>query len=259
MFYDLPYPLELDDNKLLQYSRQILLPQIGIVGQQALLKSRVLLIGLGGLGSPVAMYLASAGIGKLTLVDFDKVELSNLQRQVIHDQDSIGQSKVESARRRLNKLAPDCKVHCVDQLLDESELSNLLAEHDLCIDATDNFNTRFMINRCCVRTQKPLVSGAAIRWEGQVISFSNQPGSACYNCLYSESGADDETCTANGVLAPVVGIIGSIQATEAIKLLTGAGEPLDGRLLIMDALSMSWRTINIKPDPNCEICQHVQS
>lgn len=251
--------MELDDNKLLQYSRQILLPQIGIDGQQALLNARVLLIGLGGLGSPVAMYLASAGIGQLTLVDFDKVELSNLQRQVIHDHNSLGQSKVESARRRLLEIAPDCEVRCIDRLLDEPELMQLVAGHDLCIDATDNFNTRFMINRCCVRQQKPLVSGAAIRWEGQVSSFSNQAGSACYNCLYSETGTDDESCSANGVAAPVVGIIGSIQATEAIKLLTGAGEPLAGRLLIMDALSMSWRTINIKPDPDCEICNHVPS
>ncbi len=246
----------MDDNALLLYSRQIMLPQIGIDGQQALLDAKVLLIGLGGLGSPVAMYLAAAGIGHLTLVDFDAVDLSNLQRQIIHGRDSIGVNKTESAKQQLHRLNPDCRVTSLNDKPDEETLSALIHSHDICIDATDNFASRFMINRLCVQQQTPLVSGAAIRWEGQVTCFDNQPGSACYNCLYSSSGEEDESCSANGVIAPLVGIIGSVQALEAIKILTGAGDSLHGRLLILDALQMQWRSLNIKPDPQCEVCRH---
>ena len=231
-----------------------MLPEIGIDGQQRLLDSKVLLIGLGGLGSPVAMYLAAAGIGQLTLVDFDKVDLSNLQRQIIHSQENINTAKVESAKQTLNRLNPSCEVNTINEFLDEQALQNEINQHDVIIDATDNFNTRFLINRLCVQQEKPLVTGAAIRWEGQITTFSNTHDSACYNCLYGMDGEEEESCTENGVLAPVVGIIGSMQATEAIKIITATGKTLQGRLLIMDALNMQWRCLNIKADPNCPVC-----
>lgn len=244
----------MDDNKLLQYSRQIMLPEIGIDGQQQLLDAKVLLIGVGGLGSPIAMYLAAAGIGQLTLVDFDSVDLTNLQRQIIHSFRNIGKFKVKSARKALNRLNPDCQVNTIKKLLDENNMQAEISRHDVVVDATDNFATRFLINKLCVTEKTPLVSGAAIRWEGQVTTFTNDKNSACYNCLYGTDGEDDESCTENGVLAPVVGIIGSMQATEVIKLITGAGKTLLGRLLILDALQMEWRSMNIKPDPNCQVC-----
>jgi adenylyltransferase/sulfurtransferase len=245
----------LDDNRLLHYSRQIMLPEIGIEGQQKLLDSHVLLIGVGGLGSPIAMYLAAAGVGHLTLVDFDTVDLSNLQRQIVHHTGNIGQAKVKSARKKLRKLNPDCQIDIVESLLDEAQLQQHIQRTDVTVDATDNFSTRFMINRLCVAEHKPLVSGAAIRWEGQITTFDNQPGSACYQCLYGSEGEEDESCTENGVLAPVVGIIGSMQATETIKLLTGSGSTLQGHLLILDALHMQWREIKLKADPKCPVCQ----
>lgn len=233
-----------------------MLPEIGFDGQQRLLDAKVLLIGVGGLGSPVAMYLAAAGVGHITLADFDKVDLSNLQRQIIHNFTTIGEPKVTSARQALHSLNPDCQVATIDKLLNETDMQTEIARHDVIVDATDNFATRFMINRYCVMQNKPLVSGAAIRWEGQITTFSNNSGSACYNCLYGAEGEEDESCTANGVLAPVVGIIGSMQATEVIKLLTQAGKTLQGKLLILDALHMEWRSLNIKPDPDCQICGH---
>ena len=233
-----------------------MLPEIGIDGQQRLLDAKVLLIGVGGLGSPIALYLAAAGVGHLTLVDFDSVDLSNLQRQIIHNFKSIGKAKVKSARKNLRKLNPDCQVDIINELLDEESLQKTISQHDIIVDATDNFATRFLINKFCVKEHKPLVSGAAIRWEGQITTFSNEADSACYNCLYGVDGEEDESCTENGVLAPVVGIIGSMQATEVIKLITGAGKTLQGRLLILDALHMEWRSMNIKPDPDCKICGH---
>ncbi len=232
-----------------------MLPEIGIEGQQRLLDARVLLIGVGGLGSPVAMYLAAAGIGEITLVDFDSVDLSNLQRQIVHRFDSIGKTKTDSARQTLLYLNPDCKINTISEILDESSMLQQVKSHDVVIDATDNFTTRFMINRLCVSQQTPLVSGAAIRWEGQITTFTNKPGTPCYHCLYGQDGEEDESCTENGVLAPVVGIIGSIQATEAIKLICDAGSTLESRLLILDALHMQWRSMKIKPDPECRFCQ----
>jgi len=245
----------LDDNKLLQYSRQIMLPEIGIEGQQRLLDARVLLIGVGGLGSPIAMYLAAAGVGEMTLVDFDSVDLTNLQRQIVHRIDSIGKLKTDSAQQTLHSLNPDCKINAIAELLDEAGMQQQVQAHDVVIDATDNFTTRFMINQFCVAEKTPLVSGAAIRWEGQISTFTNQPGTPCYHCLYGQEGEEDESCTENGVLAPVVGIIGSMQATEAIKLICGAGSTLESRLLILDALHMQWRSMKIKPDPECSVCQ----
>ncbi|EGV51124.1 molybdopterin-synthase adenylyltransferase [Candidatus Endoriftia persephone str. Guaymas] len=244
----------MNDDQLLRYSRQIMLPSIGIEGQQRLLESRVLLVGLGGLGSPVALYLAAAGVGQLVLSDFDKVDLSNLQRQIAHTTDAIGELKVESARRALLALNPEIQIETIDRILQEQELELEVQKADLVIDASDNFATRFAINSACQYHATPLVSGAAIRMEGQVSAFSGQPGGPCYRCLYPEEGQVADTCSENGVLAPLVGIIGSIQATEAIKILTGAGTPLFGQLLILDALHMQWRSLKLKPDPRCPIC-----
>lgn len=232
-----------------------MLPEIGIEGQQRLLDARVLLIGVGGLGSPIAMYLAAAGVGEITLVDFDSVDLTNLQRQIVHRMDSVGKLKTDSARKTLHSLNPDCKINAITELLDEAGMQQQVKAHDVVIDATDNFTTRFMINQLCVTEKTPLVSGAAIRWEGQISTFTNQPGTPCYHCLYGQEGEEDESCTENGVLAPVVGIIGSMQATEAIKLICGAGSTLESRLLVLDALHMQWRSMKIKPDPQCSVCQ----
>jgi molybdopterin/thiamine biosynthesis adenylyltransferase len=242
------------DDQLLRYSRQIMLSSVGIEGQERLLASRVLVVGLGGLGSPVAMYLAAAGVGTLLIADFDAVDLSNLQRQPLHTTDRIGMSKVDSARISLQALNPDIRIEGYKGSLTESTLPGLLDDVDLVVDASDNFATRFAVNAACFGAGIPIVSGAAIRAEGQVAVFSGRVGGPCYQCLYPRHGRVDETCSANGVLAPLVGIIGSIQATEAIKVLIGAGEPLFGRLLLLDALAMEWRTVRLPPDPGCPIC-----
>ena len=242
------------DDQLLRYSRQIMLPAFGIEGQQRLLDARVLIVGLGGLGSPVAMYLAAAGVGTLVLADFDAVDLSNLQRQILHTTDRIGMTKVDSALRALSALNPQVRLEAIKGSLSDTNLGTIVAGVDLVVDACDNFPTRFAVNAACAAARVPLVSGAAIRTEGQVAVFSGQPGGPCYQCLYPRDGGLDETCSANGVLAPLVGIIGSIQATEAIKLLAGLGEPLVGRLLLLDALTMEWRTLRLPPDPACPIC-----
>jgi molybdopterin-synthase adenylyltransferase len=244
----------MEDNQLLRFSRQIMLPSIGIEGQEKLLESRVLIVGMGGLGSPVAMYLAAAGIGELVLVDFDIVDLTNLQRQIIHTTDRIGIKKVESARETLQTLNPECKVATIDRMLDAEDIAAQIAKVDLVVDCTDNFSTRFAINSACVTSRTPLVSGAAIRMEGQVSVFTGQPGDPCYHCLYGSGSEVNETCSENGVLAPVVGIIGSIQATEAIKVLTGIGTTLNGKLMLLDALHMQWRTLTLRADPSCPVC-----
>ena len=244
----------MNDEQLLRYSRQIALPVIGIEGQERLLQSHVLIIGVGGLGSPTAMYLAAAGVGRLTLVDFDKVDLTNLQRQIIHDTAGIGRNKTDSARERLHALNPDCHVTTLCRQLQGQELADHVAAADVVIDCSDNFATRFAVNDACVSRGTPLVSGAAIRMEGQVAVFSGLRGTPCYRCLYPEETQLDDTCSANGVLAPLVGIIGSIQATEAIKLLTGAGTTLSGQLLLCDALHMEWRSLAVRADPECPVC-----
>ncbi len=245
----------MEDQQLLRYSRQIMLPEIGFEGQQKLLRSRVLIIGLGGLGSPAAMYLAAAGVGELVLVDFDQVDLSNLQRQIIHTTESIGLPKVESARRSLAAINPECQIHCINQQLEGEALAEQVAKADLIIDASDNFATRFALNKASVAAQTPLISGAAIRMEGQVSVFTGTPGDPCYRCLYGDSIEVEQTCSENGVLAPVVGIIGSIKAVEAIKVMTGAGAPLKGKLLILDALQMQWRSLKLSADPDCPVCR----
>lgn len=244
----------MNDEQLLRYSRQILLPEIGAEGQLKLAQSRVLIIGVGGLGSPAAMYLAAAGVGALILSDPDQVELSNLQRQIIHDSASIGADKVESARQRLKAINPECQVHTLPEALNGDVLTAEVTGADVVLDCSDNFATRFAVNAACVATGTPLVSGAAIRWEGQIAVYSGHAGTPCYRCLYGEIGEPEDSCTSNGVLAPVVGIIGSMQAVEAIKLLTGAGESLTGRLLILDALHMHWRELRLKADPACPVC-----
>ncbi len=246
----------MDDEHLLRYGRHIMLPQVDITGQQKLLDSTALIIGMGGLGSPIAMYLAAAGVGHLILVDFDVVELSNLQRQIIHHTADLGRLKVESARDTLLALNPDVKVTCIAQRLDDQALAEQVKQADVVLDGSDNFKTRFAVNRACVKHQTPLISGAAIRMEGQVAVFmNNRPDSPCYHCLYKEEGEEETRCSETGVLAPVVGIIGSLQATEAIKVLVGMGDNLNGWVLIMDALHQDWRRLRLSRDPACPVCQ----
>jgi len=245
----------LTDEQLLRYSRHIMLPDVDINGQETWLNSSVLVLGLGGLGSPVAMYLAAAGIGELVLVDDDEVELSNLQRQIAHHSKRIGQAKVDSARNTVTALNPDVKVRTIFSRLSEDKLASLVATVDLVVDCTDNFSTRFAINRACFKHKKPLVSGAAIRLEGQVAVYDPvNPESPCYQCLYKEGDNEDLTCSESGVLSPVVGIIGSIQALEALKLLASVGHSLAGRLLLLDAKSMEWRSLKLRKDPGCPVC-----
>lgn len=245
----------MNDEQLLRYNRHIMLPQIGIEGQQKLRDAHVLIIGLGGLGSPAAMYLTSAGIGRLTLVDDDTVELSNLQRQIIHRSQNIGDSKVASAKSNLLAINHEIDIATIDHRLDEAALSQQIEQADVVLDASDNFDTRFAINRACVAQKKPLVSGAAIQFDGQISVFdSRDKHCPCYSCLYPDKGEDNLTCSTNGILAPVVGIIGSMQALEAIKLICQIGEPLYGRLLLFDALSLQCRTMSLKKDPNCPVC-----
>ncbi|MGB5736203.1 MAG: molybdopterin-synthase adenylyltransferase MoeB [Thiohalocapsa sp.] len=244
----------MNEQQLLRYSRQILLPGFGVDGQQRLLDARVLIVGLGGLGSPVAMYLAAAGVGTLLLADFDAVDLSNLQRQLLHGNADIGRTKVDSAIATLKALNPDTRLEPVKGSLNADWLSQIAPRVDLIVDCCDNFQTRFAVNAACVAHGVPLVSGAAIRTEGQVCVFSGKPGEPCYQCLYPSQSGLDETCERNGVLSPLVGIIGSVQATEAIKVLAGIGEPLFGRLLLLDALHMEWRSVRLPADPRCSVC-----
>jgi adenylyltransferase/sulfurtransferase len=244
----------MDDEALLRYSRQIMLPELGIDGQQRLRDARALIIGLGGLGSPAAMYLAAAGIGTLELVDDDQVDLSNLQRQILHTTDRIGRDKTSSAQDGLNALNPETQLILRNARLHHESLSDAVDDADLVLDCSDNFATRFALNQVCHDLRTPLVSGAAIRWDGQITVFDGQPGSPCYRCLYTEDGEEELRCSENGVVAPLVGIIGAMQALEAIKLLCRVGEPLGGRLLMLDALRMQWRELRLKPDPACPVC-----
>jgi len=246
----------MNDEQLLRYSRHILLPQIGIEGQQKLLAARALVIGAGGLGSPVALYLASAGVGTITLCDNEDVDLTNLQRQIVHRMESVGRKKVDSARDALAAINPGIEVVALAERVDGKRLEILAARHDVVIDGSDNFATRHAVNRACVKLGKPLVSGAAVRFDGQVAVFDLRlRDSACYACLFPESGeAEDVRCAVMGVFAPLTGIVGSIQAAEALKLIAGAGETLNGRLLLLDALAMQVRTIKLRKDPACPVC-----
>ncbi len=245
----------MDDDQLLRYSRHILLPQIGIDGQQKLLRSRVLIVGMGGLGSPVAIYLAASGLGHLVLVDHDKVELTNLQRQIAHNTDALGDDKVDSAKRTLLALNPETRITTINMRLDGDNLSGQIELAHAVVDASDNFATRFAVNRLCVEKKTPLISGAVVQLEGQVAVFRpDRNDSPCYRCLYKETGEPEMRCAEFGVLAPVAGIIGSIQATETIKVLLDLGETLTGRLMIVDAYTMEIRTTKLNRDPACPVC-----
>ncbi|MDP1665291.1 MAG: molybdopterin-synthase adenylyltransferase MoeB [Methylobacter sp.] len=248
----------MNDNQLLRYSRQIMLPQIDIEGQQKLLAASVLIVGAGGLGSPAAMYLAAAGVGNIVIYDNDVVDLSNLQRQITHHTPDIGTDKVISTRQTLNQLNPDVKIRAVKQRLEGEQLELEVTRADVVLDCSDNFSTRFAINKACVKQQTPLVSGAAIRFEGQVTVFT--PGknhSPCYNCLYNSDGEELQNCATNGVIAPITGVVGSIQALEAMKLLMNIGETLTGRLLLLDGLTMEWNTMKLRKNLNCPTCGNL--
>jgi adenylyltransferase/sulfurtransferase len=246
---------DLTDEELLRYSRQILLSQVDIEGQLRIKQSRALIVGVGGLGSPVALYLAAAGVGELHLADFDTVDLTNLQRQIIHDSHSVGQSKVDSAIARLSAINPQIRLVAHRTALDEDSLAAAVAGVDLVLDCSDNFATREAVNAACVAQRRPLVSGAAIRLEGQLSVFDpRRPESPCYHCLYGHGSESELTCSEAGVIGPLVGLVGSLQALEALKLLAGFGEPLVGRLLLIDALGSRFRELKVKRDPGCSIC-----
>ena len=245
----------MNDDQLLRYSRQIMLPQVDLAGQEKLLASRALIIGAGGLGSPAAMYLAAAGVGQLAIADFDVVDLSNLQRQLLHHSNDIGREKTASARDTLLSINPDIQVTAIPRALQGDELDEQVKLADVVLDCSDNFATRFTVNTACVGQRTPLVSGAAIRMEGQLAVFdSRKENTPCYNCLYKEGENEEPTCAETGVLSPLVGIIGSMQALEAIKVILSLGNDLCGRLVIFDALQHEWRTLTLPRDPACPTC-----
>lgn len=245
----------MNDEQLLRYSRQIMLPQIDAEGQQRLADGHVLIIGLGGLGSAASIYLCAAGVGHLTLADFDKVDLSNLQRQIVHGTADIGRRKIDSAADRLRALNPDVRLTLVDHVMENAELLETVSGADVVVDGSDNFRTRFAVNEACVRAGTPLVSGAAIRFEAQVSVFdARDPDSPCYRCLYGENAAEDLSCAANGVIAPLLGIVGSMQAAEAMKLIMDVGRTLKGRLVLFDVLGMEWHSAVLNRDPDCPVC-----
>ena len=246
----------MDDDQLLRYSRHILLPQLGIEGQEKFRRSHALVVGAGGLGSPVALYLASAGVKTLTICDGDAVDLTNLQRQIVHRTDAIGSPKVESARRTLAAINPGVVVNALAERVAGARLDRLVRDADIVLDCSDNFATRHAINRACAAHRKPLVSGAAVRFDGQIAVFDLRDAqSPCYHCLFPEYGdSEDMRCAVMGVFAPLTGIIGSMQAAEALKLLAGIGASLAGRLLLLDALTMEWRAVRLKRDPACPVC-----
>ena len=249
--------MDLDDELLLRYSRQIMLPQLDMHGQEQLQTAKVLINGVGGLGSPVALYLAASGVGNIWLADPDSVDLTNLQRQIAHTTASVGRAKVSSARDAMQALNPYVKVTTIESALQQDELVNYVANMDVVVDATDNLQSRFEINKACVTAKTPLVSAAAIRWEGQITTFdARKDTSPCYQCLYGAMGEVGQTCSENGVLGSVVGSLGCMQATEVIKLVCGIGEPLIGRVVLYDGLRGDWNTITLKKDAACEVCGH---
>jgi len=246
----------MNDNQLLRYSRHILLHEIGIEGQEKLLSSHALVIGAGGLGSPASMYLASGGVGRITLVDGDSVDLTNLQRQILHTTVAVGRAKAYSGQDTLAQLNPEIEVSAICERVEGERLAELVAGADVVLDCSDNFATRHAVNRACVKYRKPLVSGAGVRFDGQVSVFDLRHGDApCYSCLFPEDTEPEETrCAVMGVFAPLTGIIGTVQAAEALKLLAGAGESLNGRLLLLECLSMEWRSVRLSKDPACKVC-----
>lgn len=252
----------MNDQQLLRYSRHILLPQIAYEGQEKLSHAHALIVGAGGLGSPVALYMGAGGVGKITICDFDDVDLTNLQRQVIHNTQAIGTNKAISAQLSLQAINPEIRVEAISRKSSEQEFSALIRDVHVVIDCSDNFRTRYALNRICLALKKPLVSGAAINFEGQVTVFDfRNAESPCYNCLYPEldeaEAEEAMSCAENGVFSPLVGMIGTTQAAEAMKLLLDIGESLQGRLLLLDVLTMEWRSIKLRRDPACKVCGHT--
>jgi molybdopterin/thiamine biosynthesis adenylyltransferase len=246
----------MNDSQLLRYSRHILLDEIGIEGQERLLAGRALVIGAGGLGSPAAMFLASAGVGHLTIVDNDTVDLTNLQRQIAHTTERVGQPKAASVRQTLEQINPEIEIAALQERVDDARLMQLVAGADVVLDCTDNFATRHAVNRACVAQGKPLVSGAVIRFDGQISVFDPRSGEQpCYSCLFPQDQKfEDVACSTMGVFAPLVGVVGAMQAAEALKLLMGVGEPLAGRLMMLDGLRMEWTTIRVGRNDACPVC-----
>jgi len=251
----------MDDTQLLRYSRHILLNELGIDGQEKLLASHALVIGAGGLGSPVCLYLGSAGVGHITVVDHDQVDATNLQRQIAHTLDRVGQDKAESVRTAIAQINPDVRVTPITQRADAALLDRLVAQADVVIDCCDNFATRQAVNLACVVHHKPLVSGAAIRMDGQVSVFdSTQPQAPCYACIFPPQAMPEETrCATLGVFAPLVGIIGTVQAAEALKILSGMGSHMAGRLLMLDGRELSWTDIRMQRNPVCPVCASLRA
>jgi len=245
-----------DDNQRLRYSRHLLLNEFGEEAQERLLGAHALVVGAGGLGSSALMYLASSGMGRITVCDGDTVELTNLQRQVVHRQDSIGKPKAASAKATLAGINPEIRIEALEERAGPERLAQLVRAADVVLDCSDNFATRHALNRACVAARKPLVSGAGIRFDGQVAVFDlRQADAPCYHCLFAEDArSEEERCATMGVFAPLVGIIGTFQALEAIKLVAGIGETLAGRLLLFDALSSRWHEVRLARDPHCRIC-----
>ncbi len=248
----------MDDDQLLRYSRHILLDEIGIEGQERILAARALVVGAGGLGSPAALFLASAGVGRITLVDDDVVDLTNLQRQIAHTTARVGQAKVDSCAEALAALNPGVAVRRVRERLTRERLAPLVADADVVLDCSDNYATRHAINAACVAARTPLVAGAAIRFDGQIAVYDTRDAaSPCYACLFAPGAAFEEVaCATMGVFAPMVGIIGSMQAAEALKLIAGADETLAGRLLMLDGRAMRWSEVRLARDPGCSVCAH---
>ena len=247
--------LGMNNQQLLRYSKHIMLPELDYDGQQKISQSSALIIGVGGLGSAVALYLASSGVGKLTLIDFDKVELSNLQRQIIHSTNNIGEEKVASAKSKLQEINPEIEVQTINKALNAEELRIEIKNSDVVVEASDNFTSRFLTNRLCVKEKVPLVSGSIIRFEGQITTLRcDKIASPCYQCLYADTDDIADTCTQSGVFAPAVGVVGSFQANEALKVLADIGEDLSGRLLLFNALKSSWKELTFKRDPHCSVC-----
>ena len=246
----------MNDQQLLRYARHLMLDEIGIKGQQRLLDAHALVIGAGGLGSPVALYLATAGVGRITVVDDDSVDLTNLQRQIAHNQSRLGLPKAESVRATVAAINPDVQLHALVQRADPQLLDVWVPQADVVLDCSDNFRTRHAINAACVQHSKPLVSGSAIGWDAQIAVYdTRQPQAPCYACVFPpEAAFEDVACATMGVLAPLVGIVGSVQAAEALKLLSGAGESMAGRLLMLDARRMAWDSITIARQPHCAVC-----
>jgi molybdopterin-synthase adenylyltransferase len=248
--------VSMTDDQLLRYSRHILLDEVGVEGQQQLLASHALVIGAGGLGSPVALYLGTAGVGRITIVDHDAVDLTNLQRQIAHNLERVGQPKAQSARAAIAEINPDVFVRAIVMKADAQALDELVPQADVVVDCCDNFATRHAINRACFAHGKPLVSGAAIRFDAQVSVFDpRRADSPCYACVFPpDQSLEEARCATMGVFAPLVGIIGAMQAAEALRLLTGVGTSLAGRLQMLDARTMEWHEMRVRRDPGCPVC-----